>query len=139
MMGPNANPQQLEALIVEQMHDAVIFVDPDGVVRLWNRAAETLFGFSAAETVGGSLDLIIPERFRAAHAHGFRQAVMSGQLKSAGRVLTTRANEKSGRRLYVDFSFGLVKGPEGELLGVFAVGRDATARHLAESSSVKRG
>lgn len=128
-------PQQLPALILEQMHDAVIFVDPYGVIKLWNRGAEGIFGFTAADAIGGSLDLIVPERFRTAHANGFRQAVTSGQLKSAGRVLTTRAHEKTGRRLYVDFSFGLVKGTDGELFGVFAVGRDATARHQAESSS----
>lgn len=132
MVEAKGTPQQLPALILEQMHDAVIFVDPDGVIKLWNRGAEAIFGFTAADAVGGSLDLIIPERFRAAHANGFRQAVTSGQLKSAGRVLTTRANGKSGRHLYVDFSFGLAKGADGELFGIFAVGRDATARHSTE-------
>lgn len=139
MAEPMATPEQLAVLILEQMQDAVIFVDLDGVIKLWNRGAEAIFGFTAADAVGGSLDLIIPERFRAAHENGFRQAVTSGELKSAGRVLTTRAKEKSGRRLYVDFSFGLARGADGELFGVFAVGRDATARHLADAPSVKRG
>ncbi len=133
MTGFKATARELEALILEQLHEAVIFVDPQGVIRLWNGGAQALFGFTAQEAVGGPLDLIIPERLRPAHDRGFRQAVASGQLKAAGRVLTTRANEKSGRRLYVDFSFGLLRDDQGALLGVFAVGRDATARHLQDT------
>lgn len=117
-------------MILEQMLDALIFADRDGIIRLWNRGAEVIFGFTAAEAVGASLDLIVPERLRAAHNNGFHRAVASGHLKSHGEVLTTRANHKYGSRLYVDFSFGLLKGEAGELLGVFAIGRDATARHL---------
>lgn len=133
MTESKATPEQLASMILEQMHDAVIFVDRTGVIRLWNRGAEAIFGFTARDALGGSLDLIVPERFRSAHAAGFRQAVASGRLKATGRVLTTRANAKSGRRLYIDFSFGLLRNDQDELLGIFAVGRDATARHLGEA------
>src|SRR4051794_21220801 len=50
--------------IVEQAPVALIFADREGVIRVWNRAAEAMFGRSAQESVGESLDLIIPERFR---------------------------------------------------------------------------
>ena len=53
--------------IVDQTPDAVIFADYDGVIRVWNGGAEAVFGFSAAEAVGSSLDIIIAERFRRAH------------------------------------------------------------------------
>lgn len=79
--------------------------------------------------------MIVPQRLKAAHAAGFRQAVRAGHLKSHGEVLTTRANHKYGCRLYVDFSFGLLKDEGNALLGVFAVGRDATARHMAQIAS----
>ena len=123
---------QLGPLILDQMLDAVILADADGVIRLWNRGAEVLFGYSASEAIGASLDLIVPQRMKAAHGAGFKAAVLSGHLKSDGKVLTTRANHKFGCRLYVDFSFGLLKNPSGALLGVFAVGRDATARHMEQ-------
>jgi PAS domain S-box-containing protein len=42
--------------IVEEMPEAVIFADRQGMVRLWNRAAETIFGYSADEALGQSLD-----------------------------------------------------------------------------------
>lgn len=126
------DPGQLGTMILDQMLDAVVFADREGVIRLWNRGAEVIFGFSAQEAIGAPLDLIVPERMRAAHGKGFREAVKSGHLRSHGEVLTTRANHKYGCRLYVDFSFGLLKDGGGELLGVFAIGRDATSRHMGE-------
>ena len=126
------DPAQLGPLILDQMLDAVILADPDGFIRLWNRGAEVLFGYSASEAIGSTLDLIVPQRMRAAHGAGFKAAVLSGHLKSHGKVLTTRANHKFGCRLYVDFSFGMLKDAGGALLGVFAVGRDATARHMEQ-------
>ena len=126
------DPGQLGPLILDQMLDAVILADADGVIRLWNRGAEVLFGYSASEAIGAPLDLIVPQRMRAAHGAGFKAAVLSGHLKSHGKVLTTRANHKFGCRLYVDFSFGMLKDANGALLGVFAVGRDATARHMEQ-------
>lgn len=120
--------------IVEQAPEAVIFADRDGVVRLWNRGAETIFGFTAAEALGRDLDMIIPERFRAAHNAGYRRAMDSGQVRLGGRVLTTRSQHKNGTKLYVDLSFGLVKDDAGVPVGAFAIGRDVTARQLEEAA-----
>ena len=61
--------------IVEQAPDAIIFSDRDGAIQIWNRGAETVFGYAAAEVLGKSLDVIIPERLRHAHSEGFRRAV----------------------------------------------------------------
>ncbi|WP_332816338.1 PAS domain S-box protein [Ramlibacter sp.] len=122
----------LHQMILEQMQDAVVVADTEGTIRLWNRGAEVLFGFSAAEALGSGLDLLVPPRFRAAHNEGFRQAIAAGHLRTEGRVMTTRSNHKNECRLYVDFSFSLLKDPRGQVLGVVAVARDATARHLEE-------
>ena len=116
--------------IVAQLQDAVVVADKDEYIRVWNRGAEILFGFSAQEAIGARLDLIVPERFWPSHDKGFRRAIAAGQLKTEGRILTTRANHKYGCRLYVDFSFSLLRSAGGELLGVIAVGRDVTAKHL---------
>jgi PAS domain S-box-containing protein len=124
--------EKLHRAIIEQAQEAIIFADRDGVIRLWNRGAEIVFGYAAAEAVGQSLDLIVPERFRKAHDEGFRKAIDTGVTRNDGRVLTTRAQKKFGSRLYVDVSFGLVKDESGAVTGAFAIGRDATARHLEE-------
>jgi PAS domain-containing protein len=53
--------------------DAIIAVGNDGGILLWNPAAERIFGFTAKDAIGQSLDLIIPERYRERHWNGFRQ------------------------------------------------------------------
>ena len=62
------NPERgLADSILEQAADAVIFADVEGIIRIWNKAAEVIFGFTAGEAVDQSLDLIVPERLRTAH------------------------------------------------------------------------
>src|SRR5688572_6198284 len=95
--------------IVEQTTDAVVYADSTGTIGRWNEAAARLFGFSAPEAIGQSLDLIVPERLRAAHWNGFRKAVASGSTRLAGKPALTRALHKDGRKLYVEMTFALVK------------------------------
>lgn len=120
--------------IVEQAGDALIFADPDGAIRVWNRGAEAVFGYSAAEVLGKSLDVIIPERFRRAHWEGFHRAIAAGQTRYGDRVLTTRSLHKNGGKLYVDMSFGLIMNAAGAVAGALAVARDCTARQLADKA-----
>jgi len=124
--------------IVEQAPDAIIFADREGAIRGWNRGAEVVFGYAAAEVLGNSLDVIIPERLRRAHWEGFRRAIDTGQTKFGGRVLTTRSVHKDGSKLYVDLSFGLIRDEAGAIAGALAVGRDCTARHIERAARLQR-
>jgi PAS domain S-box-containing protein len=117
--------------IVAEAAEAVIAVDREGAIRLWNRGAEALFGYTAAEALGQGLELIVPERFRAAHWSGFSRAIESGRTTGGDRVRTTRSMHKDGRKLYVELSFGLVYDGSGGVAGAFAIGRDGTTRHAA--------
>lgn len=128
----------LARAIVDAASEAIIFADREGRIRLWNRGAGLVFGYDAAEAVGQSLDLIVPERLRRAHWEGFDASIASGHTKHADRVLTTRSMHKDGRTLYVDLSFGLVKDANGDVQGAFAVGRDCTQRYLAERAAKAR-
>jgi PAS domain S-box-containing protein len=125
----NAN---LFQAIVDEAAEAIIFADRDGAIRLWNSGAEKVFGHTPAEALGQNLDLIIPERLRAAHWARFNHALTTGKTKYTGRVLTTRAVHKNGAPIYVDLSFGLAKATDGSIAGSFAIGRDCTERYLAE-------
>jgi PAS domain S-box-containing protein len=120
--------------LLEQSPDAVIVVDREGVVRVWNLRAEAVFGFSADEVLGQGLDTIIPEHLRRAHWEGFRKAIDTGNMKYMDRVLTTRSRHKSGRKLYVDLSFGLVRDAEGTVTGALATARDSTESYLAQKT-----
>jgi PAS domain S-box-containing protein len=120
---------KLAERILDQVADAVICADRSGAIVRWNRASTALFGYSAEEALGQSVDLIIPEHLRAPHWSGFDAAMAKGATKLEGRPTLTRALHKSGRRLYVEMSFAIVKGDaEGEVIGAVAVARDVTER-----------
>lgn len=123
---------RLLSAILEHAADAVIFADTTGAVRIWNRAAAALFGYSAEEIAGAGMDVIIPEKLRAAHWTGFRRAMETGTTRLAGRPTITRAAHKSGARMYVEMSFAVVRADDGAVLGAVAVARDATDRYERE-------
>ena len=117
--------------IIEQAADAVIFADAEGVIRMWNAAAVAVFGFTASEAVGRSLDLIVPEQLRNGHWAGFHRAIESGATRLSGRATVTRALSKSGQPLYVELSFAVVR-TAGRVAGSVAIARDVTRRQLEE-------
>lgn len=135
---PTRPPDDLTAALfqamVEQAGDAMIFADRSGTIRVWNRGAENIFGYSAAEARANSLDVIIPERLRKAHWDGFHKAIETGRTKYGDRILTTRSAHKDGHKLYVDLHFCLITDESGDVAGVLAIGRDCTARYLAEKA-----
>jgi PAS domain S-box-containing protein len=109
-----------------------------GVRQFTDRAAAALFGFSAEDALGQSLDLIIPEHLRASHWRGFEAAITNGTMKLQGRPTLTRALHKSGRKLYVEMTFAIVKGEaEGEVLGSVAMARDVTDRVERERAATR--
>jgi PAS domain S-box-containing protein len=133
-----AGSRELFRQIVEEMPEAVIFADQEGVVRLWNRAAETMFGYSADEALGQSLDLIVPERFRARHWEGYRHVMATGVTSYGQRLLAVPAMRKDGQRISIEFSIALLKDERGEVTGAAAVVRDVTARWQAERELRRR-
>ncbi len=125
------------AELVAGTPDAIIYADREGTIRVWNDGAAALFGFSAAEALGQNLDLIIPERLRAAHWAGFDRAMETGKTKGGREVRTTRGLHKDGRRLYVEMSFGVaVDAATGRAVGSVAMARDGTERYLASRAAL---
>ncbi|MCB2020410.1 MAG: PAS domain S-box protein [Burkholderiaceae bacterium] len=125
----------LGELILEQAAEAVVYANRHGVIERWNAAAARMFGFSAAEALGQSLDLMIPEHLRKAHWRGFDAAMASGKTRLGGRPTLTRGLHKSGQKLYVEMSFALVVDDAGAPLGSVAVARDVTERVEREKAA----
>lgn len=135
-MDSNQHPESLLGdLIVEQTADAIIYSNREGAIERWNAAATAMFGHTAAEALGQSLDLIIPERLRAAHWRGFDAAMASGKTRLHGRPTLTRAVHKSGGQLYVEMSFAVVVDAAGTTLGSVAMARDVTERVEREKAA----
>jgi PAS domain S-box-containing protein len=124
--------EAIAARIVEETGDAVLFADRDGVVRLWNRGAERMFGFSAAEAIGQSMEFIIPERLRQRHWDGWKRVMETGVTRYGTEVLAVPAVRKDGQTISIEFTIQLVRDATGRILGPSAVIRDVTARFMRE-------
>jgi len=124
--------------IIEQAPDAVLFSDREGIIRLWNRGCELIFGYSAAEALGQSLDLIIPERLRGRHWDGYRRVMESGETRYGTGLLSVPALHRDGHQLSCAFSIVLLKDEQDIPLGVASIMRDVTAVFDKEKALKKR-
>ena len=135
---PTYPHEWLARQIVDQAADAIVFADRDGVIRLWNAGAETMFGYGVDEAVGQTLDLIIPERLRARHWTGFNNTMATGVTRYARQVLAVPAIRKDGTSISVEFTVALLHEASGALVGITAIIRDVTARWEEERALKKR-
>jgi PAS domain S-box-containing protein len=125
-------------LFIQAAGDAIIVADPEGNIVLWNPAAERIFGFTTTEALGQTLDLIIPERFRARHWNGYREVMRTGQTKYGAEVLRVPARHKDGRPLSIAFTVALLSRADGQTEAIAAIVRDETSRWNEEREMRQR-
>jgi len=126
--------EELSRQLVQACNDAIIFSDRDGVIRLWNSGAEQMLGYSAAEAIGQSLDIFIPENQRARHWEGYFKVMQTGETRYAKELLAAPALRKDGTRVSTEFSMTIIRDAAGEIAGTTAVMRDVTARWQKEKA-----
>jgi len=124
--------------LVAAIGDAVIVSDPAGAIALWNAAAERMFGFTAGEAMGKSLDIIIPERQRQRHWDGYENTMATGETRYGHDLLRVPAVHKDGHSLSIAFTVALLRGTDGAVTGIAAVVRDETARWTEERTLRRR-
>jgi PAS domain S-box-containing protein len=123
---------------VQAAGDAIIAAGADGSIVLWNPAAERMFGYSASEALGQSLDLIIPERFRHRHWEGYRKVMRTGQTRYGTEVLRVPSVHKDGRPLSIAFTVALLYTSEEQHRAIAAIIRDETSRWNEERALRQR-
>ena len=132
-------PADLPQRVLDGSPDAVLISDRGGAIRGWNAAAERLFGFGAAEALGASMDLIIPERLRGRHWGGWEHVMQTGVTRYGdGQLLAVPALHKDGRQLSVEFSIQLLEDGTGQIEWVVAVFRDVTERFQKDKAQKLR-
>lgn len=136
-MAPPGSPVDLRQL-VDGAGDAIMVCDASGAITLWNRAAERIFGFTEAEALGRSLDIIIPERQQARHWDGYRKTMETAVTKYGADLLRVPALHKDGRTLSIAFSVSILLGGDGKVCGISAIVRDETQRFMEERELRKR-
>ena len=122
----------LAQAIVREAPEAIVVSDPNGVIALWNAGAERVFGYSAAEALGESLDLIIPEKQRSRHWAGYDKTMATGETKYGDSLLRVPAIHRDGHRLSIEFSVALLRDADGKIVGITAIIRDSTERWTAD-------
>ena len=121
--------QQRLASIVETSQDAMLSRTIDGTVLSWNGAAERLFGYSAAEIVGRSIDPLLPAETRDSERDLIRGRIRAGQPVESYETVRLH---KDGTRIEVALSVAPLRGSDGRIIGASTIIRDVRAAKAAE-------
>jgi PAS domain S-box-containing protein len=122
-------PDGLADAMLTMESDAIIATDRAGIVNFWNPGATRIFGFTADEAMGRSLDLIIPPNLRGRHWDGFNRVMATGESHYGhGDLLAVPAQTKSGRRISVEFTIAMLRDQAQRPAGIVAILRDVTKR-----------
>jgi PAS domain S-box-containing protein len=123
------DPDRFARTLVESIPDAIVHADETGLIRVWNTGAVRMFGFTEAEVLGQSLDIIIPASLRDRHWVGFRETMRTGLTRYGdGQILAVPAMRNDGTRLSVEFTIVPFTDDDGRMTGIAAIMRDTTAR-----------
>jgi PAS domain S-box-containing protein len=118
----------LLAAIIESSDDAIVSKTLDGVIQSWNRAAEVMFGYTAAEAIGRHITLIIP-----AELHHEEDEILA-KLSRGERIAhyETIRRTKDGRDLNISLTVSPIRDASGRVIGASKVARDITERKSLE-------
>lgn len=130
--------KELSLQILALAPDAIMFADRQGIIRLWNQGAERVFGHTAEQAIGQSLDLIIPENLRSRHWDGYHKTMATGVTRYGSEMLSVPATHRDGTRLSTEFSIVMLVDDDNRPFGVAAIMRDITERHLKEKQLRER-
>ena len=137
MAAPSPASVDLEQLVAGA-GDAIVVCDAAGAITLWNRAAERIFGFTGADALGQSLDLIIPQRQRDRHWEGYHKTMATAVTKYGADVLRVPALHKDGHTLSIAFTVSMLFSDDRKVTGIAAIVRDETKRFTEERELRKR-
>ncbi len=124
------NMATLLAAIVESSDDAIVGKDLDSIVTSWNRGAERIFGYTAAEMLGTPITRIIPEDRRA------EEATIIERIRNGDAIsqMHTERITKDGRRIDVSVSASPIRNQQGRVIGVSKIARDVTDQNRAAAA-----
>ncbi len=106
------------------MRDPTLSIDTSGIILTWSRDAEALLGYTAAEALGQSIELIMPEHLRARHHAGFARFVQTG-VSTLPEVTSSPMIHKSGETLQPLISVKAVYDSQQKIVAVEAIIRPA--------------
>src|SRR5690348_4829221 len=117
------------AAIVASSDDAIISKNLNGIIQSWNQGAERIFGYTAAETIGQSILLLIPPDLH------HEEAMILARLQRGERIehYETVRQGKDGRRIDIELTVSPVRDQDGRIIGASKIARDITERKQAQA------
>jgi len=110
------------AQLLRDLADAVVICDRDGTIVFWNDAAAAMFGWSALEAAGKTLELIVPPRLWSRHAIGFARVMETGHTDYGNRLRQVPAKHRDGHVMSLAFTVTLMRRARLQLpIGVAAI------------------
>ena len=120
--------------LVETATDAIVSIDAKGSITHWNRGAENIFGYTAVETMGKDINMIVPANMQKAHTSARTRTLASGQLPHSGISREVVALKKDGTEFPVELT--LSRWQTGEGVFFTSIIRDITERKKQEQTRV---
>jgi len=110
------------AAVVESSDDAIVAKNLDSTITSWNRAAERMFGFTAAEAIGRSVRMIIPDDLQS------EEDMVLARIRAGGVVdhFETRRRRKDGSEVLVSLTVSPIVDDKGVVIGASKIARDVT-------------
>jgi len=122
-------------MLVNTSIDAIISIDPQMKITLWNKGAEKISGYTEEEMLGQTLMSIVPERYKKSKARGFAEFIKSGSGPVIDQVLELEILKKDGTEIPVEISIS--SREVGDTYVATAIARDITERKLAAEALQK--
>lgn len=117
--------------------DAIIVIDQNQQILEWNPKAEAIFGYAAADVIGGTLSTtIIPHQYREAHNQGMRHFLQTGEGPVLNKTIEITALHKDGHEFHINLSISNVK-LDGEWIFI-AFLSDITQRKKTEEELIRK-
>ncbi len=118
--------------VAETAHDAIVMANQKGAIVLWNKGAQTIFGYSAEEVMGRPLTLLMPERYHDGHRKGLERFLQTGEPRVIGKTVELHGVRKGGNEFPLELS--LTSWKTGEEVFFSGIIRDITERKRAEEA-----
>ena len=117
-----------QAQIIDQVHDAIVSTDMEGVVTSWNKGAERLTGYSAEDALGRHISFLYP----AEEQEFLRNGLMQPLQREGNHEAEVRMRKKSGDDFYAHLALSLQRDREGRPFGMIGYSMDITKASESE-------
>ncbi|MGK7902336.1 MAG: PAS domain S-box protein [Hormoscilla sp.] len=119
-----------QAQIIDQIHDAVITCDLNGMVTSWNKGAEKMYGYGESEAIGKHISFIYPPD----QQEFLQTQVLAPVLQKGSHEVETPKIKKSGEKFWTHVYLTLLRDAKGKVIGIISSGNDITERKQAKET-----